>query len=152
MSSSMTDSDWLVREVEEIALDEGLRLKAYQDTVGVWTIGVGHTKGVKPGDTITKATAMQLLEEDVTGAVIEAQSLCPDWEHMSGPRKGVMVNMAFNLGRTRLAGFKNTLRYIAERNYDRAATNMLLSKWASQVKGRANRLAFRMSSNQYAVR
>lgn len=31
---------------------EGLRLTAYQDSVGVWTIGYGHTKGVKKGQTI----------------------------------------------------------------------------------------------------
>ena len=148
----MTDSDWLDREVEEIALDEGVRLKAYKDTEGIWTIGYGHTKGVKQGDTTTKAQALKWLEEDVTDALVDAEFLCPDWEHMSGPRKGVMVNMAFNLGRDRLAGFKNTLRYIAERNYDRASTNMMLSKWASQVKGRAERLAFRMSSNTYAAR
>ena len=46
--------DWKEREVEEILLDEGLKLRAYRDTVGVPTIGVGHTKGVKNGDIITK--------------------------------------------------------------------------------------------------
>lgn len=148
----MTEADWLEREQEELILDEGVVLKAYQDTVGVWTIGVGHTGGVKEGDRIDMATAKHYLRRDIEEAVADAKALCPDWEHMSGPRKGVMVNMAFNLGRDRLAGFKNTLRYIAERNYDRASTNMMLSKWASQVKGRAERLAFRMSSNTYAAR
>ena len=33
---------------------EGLRLKAYRDPVGKWTIGYGHTKGVFPGQKITK--------------------------------------------------------------------------------------------------
>ena len=148
----MTERDWLDKEIGEIALDEGVRLKAYKDTEGIWTIGYGHTKGVKQGDTISKAQALKWLEEDVADALVDAEHLCSDWEYMSGPRKGVMVNMAFNLGRDRLAGFKNTLRYIAERNYDRASTNMMLSKWASQVKGRAERLAFRMSSNTYAAR
>ena len=31
---------------------EGIELQAYQDSVGVWTIGYGHTKGVKEGDNI----------------------------------------------------------------------------------------------------
>lgn len=144
--------DWKEREVEEILLDEGLKLRAYRDTVGVPTIGVGHTKGVKDGDIITKKQAIAFLREDMEDAIEDAKSLCLDWENMSGPRKGVMVNMAFNLGRDRLSGFKNTLRFINERNYARAATNMLLSKWARQVKGRADRLAYRMMHDEYAAR
>ena len=144
--------DWKEREAEEILLDEGLKLRAYRDTVGVPTIGVGHTKGVKDGDIITKKQAIAFLREDMEDAIEDAKSLCLDWENMSGPRKGVMVNMAFNLGRDRLSGFKNTLRFINERNYTRAATNMLLSKWARQVKGRADRLAYRMMHDEYAAR
>lgn len=144
--------DWKEREAEEILLDEGLKLRAYRDTVGVLTIGVGHTKGVKDGDIITKKQAIAFLREDMEDAIEDAKSLCLDWENMSGPRKGVMVNMAFNLGRDRLSGFKNTLRFINERNYARAATNMLLSKWARQVKGRADRLAYRMMHDEYAAR
>jgi lysozyme len=44
---------------------EGLRLEAYKDGGGVWTIGYGHTKGVKPGDTITLEEAKQLLDADL---------------------------------------------------------------------------------------
>lgn len=44
---------------------EGLELKAYRDAVGVLTIGYGHTKGVKEGDTITTAKAEELLTEDL---------------------------------------------------------------------------------------
>jgi len=44
---------------------EGLRLKAYQDSVGVWTIGYGHTLGVKPGQQITENRAIELLYKDV---------------------------------------------------------------------------------------
>ena len=144
--------DWKEREAEEILLDEGLKLRAYRDTVGVLTIGVGHTGGVKEGDKISRKEAISLLKVDMLEALEDAKSLCLDWENMSGPRKGVMVNMAFNLGRDRLSGFKNTLRFINERNYARAATNMLLSKWARQVKGRADRLAYRMMHNEYAAR
>ena len=40
-------------------------MTAYQDTVGVWTIGYGHIKGVKRGDKITAATAEQYLRQDL---------------------------------------------------------------------------------------
>ena len=44
---------------------EGCRLEAYVCPSGVWTIGYGHTNGVKPGDIITKAEAEKLLTEDL---------------------------------------------------------------------------------------
>lgn len=44
---------------------EGCRLQAYQDVVGVWTIGYGHTSGVTPGLTITQEAADQLLRGDL---------------------------------------------------------------------------------------
>jgi hypothetical protein len=47
---------------------EGLELEAYQDLVGVWTIGYGHTRGVRPGQTVTKAEAEALLQQDLAAA------------------------------------------------------------------------------------
>ena len=44
---------------------EGLRMKAYQCPGGVWTIGYGHTAGVKPGMVITKAQAEEYLKADL---------------------------------------------------------------------------------------
>ena len=44
---------------------EGLRVKAYQCPGGVWTIGYGHTAGVKPGMVITKAQAEEYLKADL---------------------------------------------------------------------------------------
>ena len=47
---------------------EGCKLRAYQDSVGVWTIGVGHTKGVVEGDVITEEEADEYLRADVREA------------------------------------------------------------------------------------
>ena len=44
---------------------EGCRLTAYQDPVGVWTIGVGHTGDVRPGMVIDEATAMAYFKNDI---------------------------------------------------------------------------------------
>ena len=44
---------------------EGCRLKAYKCPAGVWTIGYGHTAGVKSGDTITQETADDYLRNDL---------------------------------------------------------------------------------------
>ena len=50
--------------VDFIKSHEALRLKAYQDSKGVWTSGWGHTKGVKPGDVITREQAEQFIRDD----------------------------------------------------------------------------------------
>lgn len=50
--------------VDFIKSHEALRLKAYQDSKGVWTIGWGHTKNVHPGDVITRAQAEQFIRDD----------------------------------------------------------------------------------------
>lgn len=47
---------------------EALRLTAYQDSKGVWTIGWGHTGGVKAGDTCTREQADKWLKQDVATA------------------------------------------------------------------------------------
>jgi lysozyme len=52
-----------------IMLNEGNREQAYQDSKGIWTIGVGHTIGVKQGDTCTFEQAMTWLRQDVAAAV-----------------------------------------------------------------------------------
>ena len=44
---------------------EGERLKAYQCSAGVWTIGVGHTQGVKPGDVLTPEESNALFLSDL---------------------------------------------------------------------------------------
>lgn len=48
---------------------EGCRLVAYQDQVGVWTIGYGHTRGVTSGMTCTQEQAEAWLQEDIARVV-----------------------------------------------------------------------------------
>ena len=47
---------------------EGCRLNAYQDSGGIWTIGYGHTLGVKAGQAITEAQATEFLKQDLQAA------------------------------------------------------------------------------------
>ena len=53
------------RLIDHIKRSETLRMSAYQDTAGVWTIGYGHTKGVRRGDRCTAFQAEQWLREDL---------------------------------------------------------------------------------------
>ena len=127
-----------------LKVDEGCRLIAYQDTVGVWTIGYGHTAGVHPGQTITQAQADAWLTEDVASHNAATHRALPWLRNLDPVRRRVIENMGFNLGVDRLLGFKNTLAYVQTGQYAQAADNMLQSKWAKQVKGRAVRLAKEM--------
>lgn len=61
----MTHSENATKLVENF---EGLELCAYQDQRGIWTIGYGHTAGVKPGDTCTQAQAQAWLDADLKRA------------------------------------------------------------------------------------
>lgn len=53
------------RLIDYIKKAEGCVLRSYPDSAGVWTIGYGHTAGVKPGDRITPYQAEQFLREDL---------------------------------------------------------------------------------------
>ena len=65
-------------------------------------------------------------------------------------RADALLNMAFNLGVDGLLGFYNTLSSVRAGDYDKAGDNMLASKWARQVKGRAIELAAQMKTGRYA--
>lgn len=136
--------------IHDLKRHEGLRLTAYRDTEGVWTIGYGHTYGVTPGMRITRAEAEDLLVEDASLAVREVSRLVRSWSIQDRVRRGVLSNMCFNLGVLRLSGFRKTLAAVDARDYNLAALEMLDSKWAAQVGGRARELAARMATGRIA--
>ena len=75
---------------------EGCRLNAYRDSVGVLTIGYGHTRLVQDGDTITQDEATSLLEADLAHvyACIRANVRVP----LSQGQFDALCSFAFNLG------------------------------------------------------
>ncbi|WP_039761135.1 lysozyme [Bartonella queenslandensis] len=82
--------------IEALKQWEGLRLEAYQDIAGVWTIGYGHTAGVKEGDIITKNQADTLLKEDLKGfekTVYETIKV-----DLNDNQFAALVSLAFNIG------------------------------------------------------
>lgn len=115
---------------------EGLRLRPYQDSVGVWTIGFGHNLNVP----ISVAAARQILADDIAVAHALAQEIVPNFAHLSPNRQRVLVDMAFNLG-NRLKRFKRMLAAVDQHDWDAAAYEMKNSQWARQVGRRADHLA-----------
>lgn len=68
----MMVTDLLIHKLMEM---EGLRLDAYVDAAGVWTIGYGHTKNVRQGDKISEYWAKELLMQDVAEVEREVKAL-----------------------------------------------------------------------------
>jgi lysozyme len=101
---------------------EGLELSAYQDSVGVWTIGFGHTRGVKEGQTITEAGAERLLEDDLSGFEkgVEAAVTVP----LTDNQFAALVSFAFNLGLGSLRS-STLLKKLNAGKYLEAADEML---------------------------
>lgn len=137
--------------ITELRRDEGVRYIRYLDTVGKWTIGVGHNIDADPKYPFTKQQeplndnqVNQLLANDIDNALNDLNRNAPWWTELSGTRQRVLANMCFNMGWPTLAGFTNTLKCIQTGDYNQAAVNMLASKWAKQVGARANRLATMM--------
>lgn len=75
---------------------EGCRLKAYKCAAGVWTIGYGHTKGVKANDTITQEKAEEMLLSDI--AKYEANVNSFKNYNFNQNQYDALVSFAFNVG------------------------------------------------------
>ena len=129
--------------IPDLERDEGCKLTAYQDTLGIWTIGYGHAY-VHPGTVWSQATADAQLASDVAHTEASLDNQLPWWRSLDDIRQDVIANMAFNMGVTTLLQFHNTLGAIQRGDWKAAHDGMLASLWARQVPNRALRLATQM--------
>ena len=68
----------------------------------------------------------------------------PWWRNLNDNRQRVIANMCFNLGHPRLSKFKKFIQAMQVSNWERAAVEMMDSKWSGQVGDRAVRLRDRV--------
>ena len=112
------------RGTEILKYFEGCKLTAYQDSVGVWTIGYGHTKGVYNGMTITQEEAEQMLltELEEYEGYIENMVTVP----LTQNQFDALVVWIYNLGPT---NFKNStlLKELNAGNYNAAGQE--ITRW-----------------------
>ncbi|MAM85723.1 MAG: lysozyme [unclassified Hahellaceae] len=116
---------------------EGLRLKPYLDTVGKLTVGYGRNL---EDVGISRDEADFMLDNDIDQVERQLETI-DEYRDLDPVRQTVIANMAFNLGFAGLMGFKNMWSAIDRRDWDRAAKEMLNSKWARQVGVRAVELS-----------
>lgn len=133
--------------------DEGVKATVYKDHLGFSTIGVGRLVDPrKPGSGLRPDEIEYLLRNDIDDRIEALTRRLPWFQNLDDARKGVLLNMAFQLGVEGLMGFERTLALIRDGKYENAAAAMMQSKWASQTPARAARMAEQMRSGlwQYA--
>jgi len=130
---------------------EGVRTACYQDTKGIATIGVGFNlechgaedcisnlgldyHEVRTGACdLTSDQVDKLLEASIQIALATARSLVPNFDALPENQQLVLIDLAYNLGGTRLAEFHNTLKFIKNQDWPNAAANLQQSAWIHQV-------------------
>ena len=120
---------------------EGYRNEAYMCSAGKWTIGYGHTSGVKEGDTITRQQADIFLQEDIKWAedTVNAQNL-----DLSQAQFDALVSFVYNVG---AGNFQSStlLKYLKQDTMPRTTLENEWKKWKyanrQELKGLSRRRA-----------
>lgn len=134
---------------KQLRRDEGVEKSAYQDSLGYWTIGVGRLIDKRKGGRLRDNEIDFLLSNDIDEVEEALEARISFYKSLDEARRGVLLNMAFNLGIDGLLAFKNTLSLVGAGKYKEASVEMLKSKWASQVGDRAKRLSKQMETGKW---
>ena len=122
----------LLLSVSIIKKFEGCRLKAYQDIVGVWTIGYGETLNIKRGMVWTQQEADSALIRRVGWFLSSVLKSCPQLHLESPERVAACVSLAYNIG---VGAFKvsSVCRHSKQRDWEKAAKSFLLWNKCNKV-------------------
>ena len=131
---------------EELTRDEGNVPYAYQDSLGYWTIGIGHLIDRRKGGLLSQDQISYIFLGDISEKMDDLDRSISWWRNLDEVRQRVLVNMCFNMGIAELLTFKNTLNFIQSGDYTNAARNMEQSLWYNQVGDRAKRLVQMMET------
>ena len=139
----------LRKELEE---DEGVRYEIYLDHLGHPTFGIGHLvaseddeHGQPPGTKVSSQRVQEVFEADVLSVINDCDKLYrDDFDELPEEVRLIIANMMFNMGYTRLSKFKQMKRAVDTEDWNKAAGEMVNSKWYQQVTNRADRLVQRM--------
>lgn len=131
--------------MDQLQRHEGLRLHPYRCTANKLTIGVGRNLDDVG---ITSAEADILLVNDLIRVIEELRQTFSVFDRLDNVRKSVLIDMCFNLGISRLQLFKKMFAAIDDQNWTLAATEMVDSRWCSQVGQRCEALKTMMETGK----
>lgn len=142
-----TNTDLYTDVLQDLIKHEGAVFKVYADSEGLLTFGIGHliTKddeeyGMPLGTPVDEDRVMECFEADVDDAIEDCLNVFHAFDTYPHDVQRVLINMMFNLGRTRFMKFKRMIAAVEEQDWKLAASEMRDSKWYRQVKGRAKEL------------
>lgn len=138
----------IIRLKEQLKRQEAVIPYAYQDSLGYWTIGVGHLIDKKMGGGLDPEVIDLQLELDIRRAYAEA-SVDPWFEKLSDARQNVIVNLEFNMGDAHWDLFMNTKAALARGDIEAAALGLEKSKWYVQVGNRAKTLVKQLRTGEF---
>ena len=138
---------------EQLKIDEGVVYGIYNDHLGYPTFGVGHLiveddeeYGRPVGTAVTEERVRACFARDLDIAEGECYTLYGEgtFRELPDEVQQILVNMMFNMGRPRLSKFKGMKAGVDARDWNKAADEMVDSRWYRQVTNRAERLVERM--------
>jgi len=141
----------LIKLCDDLKADEGCVNEIYICPAGHPTFGIGHmiTKkdpedGEPVGTAVSDKRVQEAFEADITITLEDCKKLYEDFDELPEEVQLIIANMLFNMGLPRLSKFRGMKAAVDDRDWDRAADEMVDSLWYNQVKTRADRLVQRM--------
>ena len=134
--------------LEMLKRHEGVESHVYRCSAGYETIGVGRNIS-KSGLGLADDEVDYLLENDIVRVIKELSSEYPWFRGLDDVRKDAIIDISFNLGATRLRGFRRALAAMDAADYKTASLEFLDSKWSRDVKGRSTELAYMIEMGEY---
>lgn len=118
----------------ELVKWEGYRLVPYRDGAH-WSVGIGHNLTVnrQPARRYSPAEVERFFLADVSWALDACRKGISDFDDLPEQVQLVCISVAFGVGRTGFDRFRNFRLAMSYRAYDSAASELRLSKWATQV-------------------
>lgn len=124
---------------------ESLRLKPYKCTAGKTTIGVGRNLDDRG---ISESEAMVLFQNDLADTLQHCSAY--SWfKTLSEVRQAACIDLMFNIGPSRFAGFRNFIQAMSQKQWTWAAAELKDSKWYGQVGRRGPRLCSMILMNEW---
>lgn len=132
------------RLIDRLKKDETFSATPYEDAGG-YSVGYGHFLGTDPEklkeyEYVSEGRAAAILMNDINTAVTDAEILYDDFDSIEVERQEALVNMSFNMGRTKLKLFVKHIAAVNERDWATAAEQAKESLWYDQVGERAERV------------
>jgi lysozyme len=138
----------LERLKNQLREDEGDLLTVYLDTEQVPTVGVGHrityADTLELGDIITEDRKENLFENDINSAITSCRLGFVGFDLLPETIQEILVNMAFNLGWTKLARFYKMRVAVNNHDWEGMKREMIDSRWYYQVGNRSKKLVKRL--------